>query len=96
MLDITTAKKIGFEFCVNALGVDFVNAHRETSTFGFGEDDGYVFCFVGVDDVPRLLPNLAGGLLLDSVSKFPYHASCAVDLEDGEVMTLECIAPRKE
>lgn len=94
MLDNDTAKRIGLEFCIDKLGLDFVKAHGKTATFAYGEDNGAMFCFVGIDDTTRKCDESAP--LLDSVSQFPYRASCVVDMATGEIILRECVAPRGE
>jgi hypothetical protein len=51
--DIEAARQIGINACVERLGKDFVEKHKETSTCAFGESEDGVFCFVGVDDEER-------------------------------------------
>ena len=92
MLSIAAAKKIGINACINKLGREFVLAHRNSSTSAFGENDGGVFCFVGIDDNPRPI-HFDGTLTLDSASHFPYFASCIVDLSSGATDCLECVIP---
>ena len=89
MLTVDAAKKIGLNACINKLGRDFVLAHKDTSTSAYGEADGTVFCFVGVDT--HQAPY--GRLILDNRSKFPYRASCHVNLETGMTQFVECIVP---
>lgn len=92
MLTTEAARKIGINACIDKLGRDFVQAHRDSSTSAYGESEDGVFCFVGVDDAP-VFPEFDGTLVLDSVSPFPYRVSCNVALEDGSLSFLECILP---
>lgn len=92
MLSIESAKEIGINACIDKLRRDFVLAHRDSAASAYGENDGSVFCFVGVDDrCSRPMP--AGTLILDSRSSFSYRASCNVDLTDGKPTFIECIRP---
>lgn len=92
MLTFEEAKKIGLNACIDKLGRDFVMAHRDNGCHGCGENDGSVYCIVEVDDKPYVSP-YGGKLVLDSVSKFPYYASCNVSLEDGSITFLEFVLP---
>lgn len=92
MLTVKEAAKIGVNACIDKIGRDFVLANRNYGTSAYGERDGGVFCFVGVDDRPYV-PDRSGMLVLDSMSKFPYRASCNVGLDDGKLEFIECVAP---
>ena len=92
MLNIETAKKIGFTACIDKLGRPFVLAHKDSATSAYGKTDSGVFCFVGVDDKDDSL-NQEGVLILDNQSKFPYRASCNVSLTDGIPSFVECVLP---
>ena len=76
MLTVKEAARIGINACIDKIGRDFVLAHRDNGTSAYGENDGSVYCYVGVDDKPWVPPDISKGLVLDSESKFPYHASC--------------------
>ncbi len=92
MLTIKEAAKIGINACIDKIGRDFVLANRQNGTSAYGEDDGRVYCYVGVDDKPWT-PKCSDTIVLDSTSKFPYYASCHVCLTDGATTFHECIAP---
>ncbi len=92
MLTIKEAAKIGINACIDKIGRDFVLANRESGTSAYGENDGSVYCYVGVDDQPNV-PRSSDTLVLDNTSKFPYHASCNVRLEDGATTFIECVRP---
>jgi hypothetical protein len=91
--DIEAARQIGINACVERLGRNFVEKHKETSTCAFGESEDGVFCFVGVDDEERSGCDYA--LVLDSPSRFPYRTSCVVRLSDGTVTWREVVVPEK-
>lgn len=94
MLSFDTARKIGINACINKLGREFVLAHRDNASSAWGNDemDGGMYCYVGVSDVPP--PETEPGVLvLDSETKFPYHASCIVNLESGALTFLEAVCP---
>ena len=93
MLNIDAAKQIGFAACVDKLGRPFVLAHRDSAASAYGEIDGGVFCFVGVDDRPGHREH-DGMLVLDDRSKFPYRVSCNVKLTDGIPDFVECVLPQ--
>lgn len=92
MLNIDDARKIGINACIDRLGREFVSAHRDCATSAYGENDGGVFCFVGIDD-GRVSQNRDGMLVLDDRAAFPYRASCNVSLRDGFPVFIECITP---
>ena len=52
-----------------------------------------MYCYVGVDDKPWVKPEISEGLVLDSKSKFPYHASCNVSLTDGATTFIDYALP---
>lgn len=94
MLTYEEAKKIGVNACIDKLGRDFVLKYRDTSCAGYGKEDDYAFCYVGVDD--RMEPEKTGkGLVLDDSpdSKFPYLAMCNVWYENGKIEFLDCVLP---
>lgn len=92
MLTIKEAARIGINACIDKLGRDFVLAHRDNGSSAYGESDGGVFCFVGVDDKPWVSES-ADSIILDSTSQFSYRASCNVRLTDGTVDFVECVLP---
>ena len=87
MLSVEEATRIGQEACINKLGIGFVQQHQGFGSFGYGEIDGKVFCFVGVDPFHQ---SSGKGLILDH-QKFPCRISCTVDIETGEVVFVECV-----
>lgn len=92
MLTVKEAARIGINACIDKIGRDFVLANRDNGTSAYGEEDGSVFCFVGVDDKPWAVES-PDALILDSASRFPYHASCSVCLADGATTFIECVLP---
>ncbi|MBD5149868.1 MAG: hypothetical protein HDT18_05750 [Oscillibacter sp.] len=92
MLTVKEAAQIGINACIDKIGRDFVLANRDNGVSGYGENDGMVFCYVGVDDKPWVdeEPDV---LVLDSTSKFPYRVSCNVRLADGTTDFIECVLP---
>ena len=96
MLTIETAQKIGVNACIDKLGRDFVQTHRDSATSSYtteADEDGMIFCFVGVDNEDRDDSARRDILILDNVSSFRYHASCNVSLDDGRTMFLDCVLP---
>lgn len=92
MLTMKEAARIGINACIDKLGRDFVLTNRGNGTSAYGEEDGSVFCFVGVSDKPWV-PESPDALVLDNTSHFPYRASCKVRLTDGTMKFGECILP---
>lgn len=92
MLTIKEAARIGINACIDKLGRDFVLANRGNGASAYGENDGIVFCFVGVDDKPWV-DESSDALVLDNTSQFPYRASCNVYLTDGTMKFIECVLP---
>lgn len=92
MLTIKEAARIGIDACIDKLGRDFVLANRDNGASAYGENNGLVFCFVGVDDEPWIA-EYSDVLVLDNTSQFPYRASCNVRLTDGAMNFVECVLP---
>ena len=92
MLTMKEAARIGINACIDRLGRDFVLANRGNGTSAYGENDGVVSCFVGVNDKPWV-PESPDALVLDNISKFPYRASCKIRLTDGTMKFGECVLP---
>ena len=94
MLTVKEAARIGINACIDKIGRDFVLANRGNGTSGYGEneEEHCVYCYVGVDDKPYVSKH-PGILVLDSESKFPYHASCNVSLMDGTTTFIDYALP---
>ena len=92
-IDAETARQIGVSACLEKLGREFVEKHKETSTCACGECEDGVFCFVGVDDEERSGEDYS--LVLDNTSRFHYRVECVVNLEDGAVIWKEVVVPDK-
>lgn len=92
MLTFEEAKKIGINACIDKLGRDFVRENRDNGVSSYGEDEGLVYCYIGLDDKP-FVSKYPGQLVLDSESKFPYYAECYVDPKDGTVTFLDFALP---
>lgn len=93
MLTLMEAKKIGNAACIDKLGREFVLANRDNGVSSYGEMDEGMYCYVGVSDEPYVSPYPDGMLVLDSESRFPYYASCIVNMESGEITFLDCMLP---
>lgn len=98
MLTFKDAKLIGTRACIDKLGKDFFEKHKENSTSAYGDfsDEGVTYCYVGVNDKP-FDDTYSGSLILSKRGKknaIPYSASCLVSLESGEVKFLECSLPK--
>ncbi len=48
MLTVVEAKKIGIQACMDKIGYDFCKKHADNGTTAYGEDDGFVKCFLGL------------------------------------------------
>ena len=93
MLTVEEAANIGINACIDKIGRDFVLAHRDNGTSAYGENDGSVYCYVGVDDQPWAPPPASRRLVLDNETKFPYYASCNVSLTDGVTTFIDYVQP---
>lgn len=95
MLTIKEAARIGIDACIDKIGREFVEKHRDNGTNAYGkneEGDG-VYCYVGIDDKPYVSPYPDHVIVLDSITHFPYFANCNVRLADGAIEFLECVVP---
>ena len=94
MLTVEAAREIGINACIDKIGRDFMQAHKDSAVYAYGEGEteNSVFCYVGVDDKPWV-PEDPKTLILDSTSQFPYRASCNVCLTDGTMNFIECVLP---
>ena len=88
MITVEEAKRIGIEACINEIGRNLVLTHQDKATMACGVIENSVYCFVGVDMEDRREKSV--DLILDSISKFTYQASCKVSLIDGDVV-FECV-----
>ena len=95
MLTAEEAKKIGIRACVEKIGDEFCKKHRDTSVCAYGETEGIMECYVGVDDRPEPEVNMEemDYLLIDDTEFYPYFANCSVSLEDGSIEFQECCLP---
>ncbi|MBR4981587.1 MAG: hypothetical protein IKY94_03390 [Lachnospiraceae bacterium] len=95
MLTVNEAKNIGIRACIEKIGLEFCKQHADNATSGFSEEDGYVNCFVGVNDKPAKQYNISevNKLVLTSGEKWPYAARCNVSLINGNVEFYELRRP---
>ena len=93
MVSVECAKKIGITFCAEKMGRDFVEKFANSSSTGFSEDAGSVFCFLGINDNESELDTNQNLRLTNSIESFPYRASCDVILKDGRVRNFKYIHP---
>lgn len=96
MLTVEAARRRGVNACIDKLGRDFVLAHRETSSASYAvepDENGDVFCFVGVDDRQYDYSKKREVLVLDGGTPFPYRASCNVNINNESVVFTECVLP---
>jgi len=97
MLAADEAKKIGIRTCIEAIGRSFYEEHGDNSVYSYGENDGWMNCFVGVSDLPDpslncKLSEMSSYTLTDGNS-WPYYAFCDVDMESGRTVLGEVKRP---
>lgn len=88
MLSIAEARKIGVVACIKEIGYDFCKKHADNATSAYGEDNGIVNCFVGVNNYPARKIDLAKIEVLrlsDRKNDWKYYAQCLVRRETGEI-----------
>ena len=93
MLTKKEAINIGINACIDIIGRSFVQKYESSSSSAYGDMGDDVYCFVGVNDQPEDFLD-GEDVILDSKNKFPYTASCKIDLTDGNITFLECTLPR--
>lgn len=91
MLTETEARKKGIRACMEKIGFDFCMLNEENSATAYGEDNGKMFCFVGINNNPKKNSN-PDILMLSDLKGFPYYASCNVDMSDGNIEFLDYVA----
>lgn len=96
MISFEQAKQIGIQACIDKIGRELVEAHKDTACFASGNAGDHMFCFVGVNTKPDPDP-VGRPLVLDGEDeeslRFEFLANCLVSYEDGEVLFLKCIVP---
>lgn len=90
MLTVAEARKIGIKACMDKIGYDFCMSNKDNATTRYTEEEGFVYCYVGVSD--KSPDTLQAGLLF-TATKFPFSASCNVWLAGGKIDFLECHLP---
>ena len=95
MLTAEEAKKIGIRACIEKLGYDFCKQHEDTAVCSYGEENGKMTCYVGIDDKPEQLDDVENmkSIILDDAEYMPYYANCEVDMQDGSIVFLDCCLP---
>ncbi len=84
MLSIESAKKIGIDRCIDALGRDFCIRHQSNALSGFEEPHNNILrCFVTIDDEEIQEAHYVGG------EPMKYKAIVDVDIETGETTLIE-------
>lgn len=98
MLTAEQAKKIGIRACIDKIGYEFCKRHEDNSVCSYGEEDGKMLCYVGVDDKPEQQYDLENmnRIVLDDARYMPYYACCEVDMHNGEVSFIEFCVPQNE
>lgn len=95
MLSAGEAKEIGINACIEKLGIEFCKKHSDNATSAYGEDNGIMNCFVGIDDSPAPDYDISNvkELVLTSMEEWPYYASCNVNMTNGKIEFLRCVLP---
>lgn len=93
MLTAEEAKKIGLRACIDKIGYEFCKKHEDTAVCAYGEDNGVMECYVGVDDQPDDFDAETSPLILDDTRLSPYYARCHVSLSDEEISFLDFRLP---
>lgn len=95
MLTVKEAKKIGIRACIDAIGYEFCKKHADNGTSLYGDEDGKVYCYVGVSDEPAPECDISkvDRLVLTSGEDWPYYACCHVYRKDGRIEMLEVKKP---
>lgn len=87
MLSIQEAKIIGINACIDKIGRRLCEQYASNSTSAYGESNGKVSCFVGINDEPA--PDFditsVNELILSEPNDWKYSAECLVNLEDGKI-----------
>ena len=93
MLSVKEARKIGIDACIEKIGNDFWEKHKDFAVYSYGETEGYkVSCFVGISDQPQ--PDWeTEPIRLSPGTDWPYYAECDVDRKTGEVEFDEFVVP---
>lgn len=94
MLTELEAKRKGIRACMEKIGFDFCMANEKNSATAYGEDNGKMFCFVGINNNPKMDRD-NDILILSNVKGFPYHSSCNVDMNDGSIEYLDFVSYSK-
>ena len=97
MLTAQEAKKIGLRACIDKIGYEFCKRHEDTTVYAYGEDDGVMECYVGVDDQPdeECDVETVNVLVIDDTKFAPYFARCEVSMKDGTITFLEFCIPKE-
>ena len=95
MLSVKEARKIGIDACIEKIGVEFWEKHKDHAVYAHGEKEGYkVGCFVGISDQPE--PDLdTVNIRLSPGNDWPYYADCDVDRKTGEIEFDEFVVPEE-
>ena len=86
-----------YHLVIRKIGYDFCKIHADNGTTAYGEDDGFVKCFVGVSDEPAPEYDIdkVDHLILTSGKKWPYYAHCTVAIANGKIEFGEYRSPQE-
>lgn len=95
MLTEEEARRIGLRACVEKIGIEFCEKHKDTSVCAYGVVEGVMQCYFGVDDQPnpdfeKLKPE---EVYLSCRRYAPYFARCEVNMESGVVTITDFCIP---
>lgn len=94
MITKKEAKKLGISACIEKLGYDFCTKYAGNSTSCWGmKDEKTMYCYIGVNTEPEPDYDIEKieVLTLDLKGKFPYSASCLVNMENSEITFLKIV-----
>ena len=96
MLTIEEVKNIGLNACIDKIGYEFCKKHEDTILYGYGQYEGKLRCYVGVDDQPE--PNYENMkpedfFLSCGRNRLPYYVHCNVNMQNGAVEFVEWKLP---
>ena len=96
MLTSEEARKLGLRAWVDKIGYDFCKQHEDTIVYAYGDEDGIMECYVGVDDNPNDFDERIHPVILDTAKYAPYYARCNVLMQDGTITFLDFCLPKNQ
>ncbi len=84
---VISKKRRGFEKLISVIGVDFVEQHKDTACYSWGDTEQGLFCFLGIE----LHPQKRERTLSADIDDWDIYASCYVT--DTEIIMDKCRLP---